>query len=234
MSEEQEKTTSLAEKAEISKDIEETPVKDSNVKAQIEEKLDTKINSYEKRPQKVDLKANLQNLHTLLNTGLLDRQQGQNLLNQIIKVALDGNTQQMSEESPQPEEKVFDKKNALKEFEKENPDFFNIDGRDEILKYLNSDEIQFDKDELSKISKIVEQVEKSAIDRYIKKVAHEENLEKSNTQAKEKLKANAQNSASEIKNFLPFTREQIGKMTSAEFLKNEKLIMEQVKKGLVK
>ena len=107
MSEEQEKTTSLAEKAEISKDIEETPVKDSNVKAQIEEKLDTKINSYEKRPQKVDLKANLQNLHTLLNTGLLDRQQGQNLLNQIIKVALDGNTQQMSEESPQPEEKVF-------------------------------------------------------------------------------------------------------------------------------
>lgn len=234
MSEEQEKTTSLAEEAEISKDIEETPVKDSNVKAQIEEKLDTKINSYEKRPQKVDLKANLQNLHALLNAGLLDRQQGQNLLNQIIKVALDGNTQQMSEESPQPEEKVFDKKSALKEFEKENPDFFNIDGRNEILKYLNSDEIQFDKDELSKISKIVEQVEKSAIDRYIKKVAHEENLEKSNTQAKEKLKANAQNSASEVKNFLPFTREQIGKMTSAEFLKNEKLIMEQVKKGLVK
>ena len=75
---------------------------------------------------------------------------------------------------------------------------------------------------------------RSAINRYIKKVAHEENLEKSNTQAKEKLKANAQNSASEVKNFLPFTREQIGKMTSAEFLKNEKLIMEQVKKGLVK
>ena len=31
-----------------------------------------------------------------------------------------------------------------------------------------------------------------------------------------------------------FTREDIGKMTSEEFTKNEKLIMDQVKQGLIK
>ncbi len=233
MSNEQEKTTSSAEQTEASNNIEQNQEKISNLKAQIEEKLDTKINSYQKPTQNDDLKAKLQTLQQLLNTGISEGQQGQNLLNQIIKAALDSNTQKTSEEAPEPQV-LFDKKTAFKEFEKENPDFFNLDGRSEILNYLNSEEIQFDKDELSKISKIVEQVEKSAIDRYLKKVAHEQNLERANSQAKEKLKANAQNSTSNAKNLLPFTREQIGKMTSAEFLKNEKLIMEQVKNGLIK
>lgn len=233
MLEKEEKTTSLTEQTEVSKNVEENQENDQNLKAQIEEKLDTKINSYEKTPQKEDFKVNLQTLQQLLNTGVSNRQQGQNLLNQIIKAALDSNTQQKFVETTEPQE-VLNKKTAFIEFEKENPDFFKVDGRNEIFKYLNSDEIQFDKDELSKISKIVEQVEKSAIERYLKKVAHEQNLEKANLQAKEKLKANAQNSTSEAKNLLPFTREQIGNMTSAEFLKNEKLIMEQVKKGLIK
>ncbi len=233
MLEKEEKTTSLTEQTEVSKNVEENQENDQNLKAQIEEKLDTKINSCEKTPQKEDFKVDLQTLQQLLNTGVSNRQQGQNLLNQIIKAALDSNTQQKFVETTEPQE-VLNKKTAFIEFEKENPDFFKVDGRNEIFKYLNSDEIQFDKDELSKISKIVEQVEKSAIERYLKKVAHEQNLEKANLQAKEKLKANAQNSTSEAKNLLPFTREQIGNMTSAEFLKNEKLIMEQVKKGLIK
>ena len=233
MSNEQEKTTSSAEQTEASNNIEQNQEKISDLKAQIEETLDTKINSCQKPTQNENLKANLQNLQQLLNSGNSERQQGQNLLNQIIKAALDGNTQKTSEETPEPQAN-FDKKTAFMEFEKEKPNFFNIDGRNEILNYLNSEEIQFDKDELSKISKIVEQVEKSAIDRYLKKVAHEQNLERANSQAKEKLKANAQNSTSDAKNLLPFTREQIGKMTSAEFLKNEKLIMEQVKNGLIK
>jgi len=36
------------------------------------------------------------------------------------------------------------------------------------------------------------------------------------------------------KNLTVFTREQIGKMSMSEFLQNEKLIAEQIRKGLIK
>ena len=167
----------------------------------------------------------------LLNLGLINQQQGQNLLNHIIRKALDENVQNMSEDNSKP---LLDKNTAFYEFEKEKPEFFVGDGRNDILNYLKSGEIQFDKDELSKIAKIVEQVEKSAIDRYLKKAAHEQNLEKANSQAKQRLQANAQKTKNDGKDNSPFTREQIGKMSSADFLKYEKQIMEQLKKGLIK
>ncbi|MBR2526636.1 hypothetical protein IKE67_09250 [bacterium] len=228
MSEEIKEETSLAEQTEQ----EETQESTSDIKAQIDEKLDIVPNEnvYNQELRK-DLKANVKALQSLLNLGLINEQQGQNLLNHIIRTALDENVQQKPIEEAS---KTFDKVGALREFEKENPDFFCSDGRSEVLNYLKSDEIQFDKDELSKIAKIVEQVEKSAIEEYIKKAAHEENLEKSNTEAKQRLKANAQKSKSDGKNNVPFTREQIGKMSGAEFLENEKKIMDQLKKGLIK
>ena len=233
MSEELKETTSAAEQGEFQNQEKKENETNSNLKEQIEKKLDTKIDKNEQNQNlRKNLKDGFQNLQLLLNTGLINQQQGQNLLNHIIKTALDENVQQkMLENQP---ELTFDKNSVFKEFEKENPDFFTPDGRSEILNYLKADEIQFDKDELSKIAKIVEQVEKSAIDRYLKKVAHEENLEKSNSEAKLRLKANAQKSKSGEINDSPFTREQIGKMSSADFLKYEKQIMEQLKKGLIK
>ena len=228
MSEElKQETTSSTEQ------VEQTTEKDSNVKAQIEEKLDTKIDENEhKQKLRNSFKANLNGLQNLLNSGLINQQQGQNLLNHIIRTALDNNVQQpMLEEKPKI---TFDKNSAFKEFEKEKPEFFSGDGRSEILNYLKSEDVQFDKDELSKIAKIVEQVEKSAIERYLKNAAHDETLEKSNSAAKQRLQANAQKSQSDGKSNLPFTREQIGKMTSAEFLKNESQIMYQLKKGLIR
>lgn len=228
MSEELNETTSLTE----SKGTD-SEAKESNIKAQIEEKLDTKIEENEKNHKlRNDFKENLNALQNLLNSGLVNQQQGQNLLNHIIRTALDSNTKQPTlEEKPKT---TFDKNSAFKEFEKEKPEFFSAEGRSDLLNYLKSDEIIFDKDELSKIAKIVEQVEKSAIDRYLKKVAHDENLEKSNSEAKQRLKANAQKSQSGGKQTLSFTREQIGKMTTDEFMKNEKAIMDQLKKGLIK
>lgn len=229
MSEELKETTSSAEQ--IEENQQKKSDEKSNIKAQIEEKLDTKIDEQNSNQKlRNNLKTDLTNVQALLNSGLINQQQGQNLLNHILRTAIDSTTQPLEENPKTP----FDKEFALKEFEKESPDFFKAEGRSEIMKYLQADEIQFDKDELSKIAKIVEQVEKSAIERYLKKVAHEESLEKFNNEAKSKLQANAQNSKSDGKNLQPFTREQIGKMSSAEFLKYESLIMEQLKKGLIK
>ena len=91
-----------------------------------------------------------------------------------------------------------------------------------------------DKDEILRIASLVEALENSAIDKYLKKSAHDKSLNDENELAKRKLTAYAQNSPANSKNNRIFTREEIGKMSGEEFAKNEKLIMDQVKQGLIK
>lgn len=124
---------------------------------------------------------------------------------------------------------------ALEEFSKEKPDFFKTEGRKDVLNYLQNSEFIVDKDEMNTISQMIEKLEQSAIERYLKQQAHEKNLSDENEIAKRKLTANAQNNSSfSINKNGIFTREQIGRMSGAEFTKNEPLIMEQLRKGLIK
>lgn len=205
--------------------------KQENIQTQFEERLGVnQEKSSQKSPISEEFKKNLNNLQIVLTSGLINPQQGQNLLNHIIQEALNMNVQNMREDLTT---QISDKENS-NGFTSSEAKFFDIAGRNEVINYLKSGNVSVDKDELSRIAKLVETIENSAVERYIQKVAHEQNLEKSNLQAKQKLQANAQNTKSECKNLAPFTREQIGKMTSAEFLKNEALIMSQLKKGLIK
>lgn len=205
--------------------------KQENIQTQFEERLGVnQEKSSQKSPISEEFKKNLKNLQIVLNSGLINPQQGQNLLNHIIQEALNMNVQNMREDLTT---QISDKESS-NGFTSSEAKFFDIAGRNEVINYLKSGNVSVDKDELSRIAKLVETIENSAVERYIQKVAHEQNLEKSNLQAKQKLQANAQNTKSECKNLAPFTREQIGKMTSAEFLKNEALIMSQLKKGLIK
>ena len=80
---------------------------------------------------------------------------------------------------------------------------------------------------------MVEKLENCAVQRYLRKQAHEKALNDENEAAKRKLTANAQNSSSAGNKNRAFTREQIGRMSGAEFTKNENLIMEQLRKGLI-
>lgn len=205
--------------------------KQENIQTQFEERLGVnQEKSSQKSPISEEFKKNLNNLQIVLTSGLINPQQGQNLLNHIIQEALKMNVQNMREDLTT---QISDKESS-NGFTSSEAKFFDIAGRNEVINYLKSGNVSVDKDELSRIAKLVETIENSAVERYIQKVAHEQNLEKSNLQAKQKLQANAQNTKSECKNLAPFTREQIGKMTSAEFLKNEALIMSQLKKGLIK
>ncbi len=205
--------------------------KQENIQTQFEERLGVnQEKSSQKSPISEEFKKNLKNLQIVLTSGLINPQQGQNLLNHIIQEALNMNVQNMREDLTT---QISDKESS-NGFTSSEAKFFDIAGRNEVINYLKSGNVSVDKDELSRIAKLVETIENSAVERYIQKVAHEQNLEKSNLQAKQKLQANAQNTKSECKNLAPFTREQIGKMTSAEFLKNEALIMNQLKKGLIK
>jgi len=163
----------------------------------------------------------------LVNSGVLNPQQGQYYMSQLAKKSLERLTQA-------PISNSFDSQNAIEEFSKENPDFFRADGRSEVLNYLKNSSFIVDKDEMNIISQMVEKLEQAAIDRYVKQQAHEKALNDQNEAAKRKLTANAQNSSFSGKSNKVFTREQIGKMSGAEFTKNEPLIMEQLRKGLIR
>ena len=177
----------------------------------MEENLTDISSSAEQQP--VDDNAIIRNL---VQNGILNPQQGQYGMSQLAEQRL---TQDFSP--------------AFDEFNREKPDFFNTEGRADVLSYLKASNAVVDKDEINTISQMVEKIEQCAIERYIKQKAHEKALENENEAAKRRLTANAQNSTSATNKNRVFTREQIGKMSGAEFTKYEPLIMEQLRKGLI-
>lgn len=169
-------------------------------------------------------------LQNLVQRGILDATQGQVLMSKLAKKSFEIN--QLKQEMNEPVSNTNYQK-AFSDFEKENPDFFNQEGRLEVLDYLKNSNVIVDKDEINQISMMMEKLEQSAINRYLRQKAHEKALNDENEAAKRRLTANAQNSSSNGTTTKTFTREQIGRMSGAEFAKNERLIMEQLRKGLI-
>ena len=209
-------------------------IKENQADDEALKKVEIKIQDVERKT-----KENISKIEMLLKSGLLNQMQGESLIQQIIKkgyieLPQCGLEQSDKEVPKQIEQKPFDKNNAIIEFEKEYPDFFKENSRLGVLNYLKSGDLQFDKEELIHISEMIKDVENSAIERYLKKTELEEKMIKTNEEAKFRLNANAQNAKESSLKQTVFTREQIGKMSGAEFTKNEKLIMEQLKKGLIR
>lgn len=170
----------------------------------------------------------LNKIQKLVDDGVISNTQGQYLVNYVINKAYD------MVNNAQGKTLVAPNNNAFAEFEAENAGFFNKNGRAEVLEYLKNSGFEGDKDEISVISKMIENLENGAIERYLKQTAYEKTLNNENEIAKQRLRANAQNSNFDDAKARVFTREQIGKMSGAEFAKYEKAIMEQLRKGLIK
>lgn len=177
----------------------------------------------------------LKTIKNLVQTGVMTSEQGQNLMNYVTQKAFEKYTlsQQNGQTSAaallQPAGQIQNQMQA-----DITPDFFNKDGRIDVFDYLRASNVAFDEDELSKISALVEKIENKAVERYLRELQHEKTLNSENESAKQRLRANAQNSVSDGLKNLVFTREQIGKMSGAEFAKHERAIMDQLKKGLIK
>lgn len=172
----------------------------------------------------------LATIQNLVEAGKIDNAQGQYLVNYVLNKAYNMVNNQNAQNVQQDSVPV----DGLSEFENLNNDFFKQDGRSEVLNYLKNSNMNFDKDEISLISGLIEKLENSAVDRYLKQVAREKSLNDENEIAKQRLRANAQNSNFDDKKNRIFTREQIGKMSGAEFARYEKAIMEQLRKGLIR
>lgn len=172
-------------------------------------------------------------IRTLMGIGAVTREQGQNLMKQVIRNAYNSTTKQREVQPQFSQTQSDSEKDAFAEFALSNPDFFNRAGREEVLNYLKNSSVKFDKDELLQISKLVESLEQNAVDRYLKKLEYGKTLNDENAIAKQRLTANAQSSNAADNNMV-FTRSQIGKMSGDEFTKYESLIMDQLRKGLIK
>lgn len=184
------------------------------------------------------LRCDAQRVQMLMQQGTISTSQGQYLITQLARKYNEINAFKTSVPSqnanvqPLPLEQVQVPENPMELFIQEHPDFFKKGARASVLDYIK--DLDMDKDEISKIAKIVEGLETSAVDGYLKKSAHEKSLNDENAVAKSKLTSYAQNAPKDAANGRIFTREDIGRMTVDEFAKNEKFIMDQVKQGLIK
>lgn len=181
--------------------------------------------------------AEVQNINNLMSQGMLSQQQGHYLLAQLCVQAQSINALKSAHRQNQmPVQNVpvpaVPVQNSMDLFNQERPGFFDAEGRGDVLDYIKG--LDMDKDEIVKIAQLVEGLENSAVDKYLKKTEYEKSLNDENLRAKSKLTSYAQNASSDNKMTKVFTREEIGRMSGEEFAKNEKLIMEQVKQGLIK
>lgn len=176
-------------------------------------------------PEKYKMMAvnDVKTIQNLMRLGVMPQKQGQDLMEYVAQMAFEKYMGSLYPEQ-QPE----------KSWPDSTPDFFNRSGRLEVYDYLKNSGTDFDGDEISKISGFIEKIEDSAVQRYLEKQEHEKALNNENEAAKQRLRANAQNNMSDGLKNLVFTREQIGKMSGAEFAKHERAIMDQLKKGLIK
>jgi len=171
--------------------------------------------------------------------GIITQEQGQYLYNQLVKKAKTINDYKNAQKQqlninnqPQPVPNQTPEENPMDLFNKEHPGFFETEGRGDILNYIKS--YDMDKDEIFKIATMVENLEKAAVDAYLKKSKYEKSLNDENAIAKSKLTAYAQNPAFDGNYSRIYTREEIGNMSGKEFTKNEEAIMTQLRNGLIK
>lgn len=172
----------------------------------------------------------LMSIQNLVDSGQIDYAQGQYLVNYVLNKAYN----MVQNQNAQPVQQDSGIQDGFLEFEKEKADFFTPAGRSDVLAYLKNSNVNFDKDELSLISQLIEKLENSAVDRYLKQIAREKTLNDENEIAKQRLRANAQNANFDDIKTRGFTREQIGKMSGAEFARYENAIMEQLRQGLIR
>lgn len=181
--------------------------------------------------------ADFQKLKNLVGQGVISQEQGQYLLVQLARKAQQINNYKNSLKTGEvvPDSSVqqaLPSQSPMEMFNQERPGFFDGEGRVDVLNYIKG--LNMDKDEIFQISQLVEKLENSAVDKYLKKSAYEKTLNDENAAAKKKLTSYAQNGSYDGNMNRIFTREDIGNMSGEEFTQNEKAIMEQLRQGLIK
>lgn len=104
----------------------------------------------------------------------------------------------------------------------------------ELFDYLKDLNPSLSEDDYETISALLQNIEQNAVDKYEQQMRHQKNLNIRNESAKRRMTSVSQNAAFENNKNKVFTREEIGKMSREDFIKNEDAIMSQLRKGLIK
>ncbi|MFI3301305.1 MAG: hypothetical protein R3Y28_07800 [Candidatus Gastranaerophilales bacterium] len=175
----------------------------------------------------------IQIIQNLIKSGIVAKEQGQNLMQFVVKKAFDSISKNVPTSTSQNSASNQNTQGSNYLENLENPQYFEKEGRNQVLDYLKQSNANFDKDEMSKIVSMIDVIEETAISNYLKQQDHEKTLNNENETAKQRLRANAQKSGNASTEKV-FTRDEIGKMSGKEFALNEKSIMEQLSKGMIR
>ncbi|OLA94572.1 MAG: hypothetical protein BHW64_03085 [Candidatus Melainabacteria bacterium LEY3_CP_29_8] len=195
---------------------------------------------------------NMKKIQALVNAGKIDTKVGTALLNQMLIDSLNKNSQsganfppnlnQQQNQSPQQNVDMLQNVQTqtqqtplnivelLKQFEASNTDFFKKPSRQSVKEYL-----QNNIDEMTPShSKLVTTIETGAVDDYVNQMNHQKQLENANKEAISKMNTNVANTSNLSNNLLNkvFTREDVKKMSTDEFLANEAQIMAQLREEM--
>ena len=167
-----------------------------------------------------DLTGNLNNLKILIQNGVIPLEQGQNYAMNLMKNYFQPTIQDVNQNLPLQTLSLqsgasSENTNTSSPINREISQNISGNREDTLFALING---------------IAEQ----AINKYRQQIEHDKFLNTQNENSKRRLTSNAQNFVTETKSTRTFTREEIGKMSTKEFLENEGAIMEQLRKGHIK
>jgi len=160
---------------------------------------------------------NLNNLRTLIQNGIIPVEQGQNYVMNLIK-----NTFQIPL-APQTDAPTQMQAPVLQPaMQTQNP---QVNARQSILDYFQNTGVN--QEDMNTLSGYLTNYANEAVNKYKQQLSQNEN-------AKQRLYSNAQNTTSDTKIDRVYSAQEIGKMTTEEFLRNEDAIMDQLRKGKIR
>lgn len=199
---------------------------------------------------------NMKKIQALVNAGKIDTKVGTALLNQMLIDSLNKNSQSganfpsnLNQQQNQiPQQNVDMLQNVqtqtqqtplnivelLKQFEANNTDFFKRPSRQSLREYLETNIDEMTPSQIEAISKLVTTIETGAVDDYVNQMNHQKQLENANKEAISKMNTNVANTSNMSNNLLNkvFTREDVKKMSTDEFLANEAQILAQLREEM--
>ena len=199
---------------------------------------------------------NMKKIQALVNAGKIDTKVGTALLNQMLIDSLNKNSQsganfpsnlnQQQNQIPQQNDDMLQNVQTqtqqtplniielLKQFEANNTDFFKRPSRQSLREYLETNIDEMTPSQIEAISKLVTTIETGAVDDYVNQMNHQKQLENANKEAISKMNTNVANTSNMSNNLLNkvFTREDVKKMSTDEFLANEAQILAQLREEM--
>ena len=173
-----------------------------------------------------DVMEDMEKIISLVKSGAIPREQGMAWIKQFsgFSEPQRAGTPAKTDEPPAQEQ-------AKEPVAEQNGDYSASGNYSEIFDYLKKLVPSLSNENYQALSGMLGNIENKAVEKYNKQADYEKNLKNQNDSDKRRMTSNAQGYGYDGNKNRTFTRAEIGKMSTKEFLKNEAVIFEQLRKG---